>query len=262
MRILVGNAKGGVGKSTTAVQILAPFLVKLYAEAKVPLVEFDDENKDSETFRGSSILDARQIPIDGTDISSVITDIVLEHEVLIIDIGGNKTTTLLLDALERGGMINTFDIFVIPLMNGEQDAVNAVRIYKRIRTLSSSIRIVFALSKVDRAMDLEMQFFDFFGDSKNRINGVEGMIEEIAMEDRNIIEVHNSDTIMYSRIFGNTVYEISNKDMDALRKELAHSIKNKEDDLTRKLSYKMQILNKAIRYHKKTIEPCYKVLKG
>jgi len=262
MRILVGNAKGGVGKSTTAVQILAPFLFELYREVKVPLVEFDDENKDSETFRGSSILEARQIPIDGIDISSVITDIVLSHEVLLIDIGGNKTTTLLLDALERGGMIDTFDLFVIPLMNGEQDAVNAVRIYKRVRALSSGIRIVFALSKVDKSMDLEMQFFDFFGDSKNRINSAPGMIEEVAMEDRNIILIHNSDTIMYSRIFGDSVYEISKKSLDELKVALAKSIKEKEDDLTRKLSYKMQILNKAIRYNIETIEPCYEILKG
>lgn len=262
MKILVGNAKGGVGKSTTAVQILAPFIYEENNHTKVPLVEFDDENKDSETFRNSSIIDAKQMTLEGTDIASSITDIILAHENLIVDIGGNKTTTLILDVLENNGMMESFSLFVIPLMNGEQDAVNAVRIYKRIRRLSSSIRVVFALSKVEKSLDLEMQFFDFFGDSKNRINGVSGMIEEVAMEDRNIILIHNSDTIMYSRIFGDTVYEISKKSLDELKVALAKSIKEKEDALTRKLSYKMQILNKAIRYNVDTIEPCYEILKG
>ncbi|MBA1420575.1 MAG: hypothetical protein FAF03_06880 [Epsilonproteobacteria bacterium] len=51
-------------------------------------------------------------------------------------------------------------MFVILLMDGEQDAVNAIRVYKRVCTISSSVAIVFALSKVDKNMSLEMQFND------------------------------------------------------------------------------------------------------
>ena len=68
--------------------------------------------------------------------------------------------------------------------------------------------------------------------------------------------------IMYSRIFGDSVYEISKKSLDELKEALAKSIKDKDDDRIRKLSYKMQILNKAIRYNIETIEPCYNTLKG
>ena len=262
MRILVGNTKGGVGKSTTSVQILAPFLFELSGGISVPLVEFDDENKDAQTFTNSSLIDARQISLNGTDLVGTLSDLVLSHKRLIVDIGGNKTTTLLLDALESGGMMEAFDLFVIPLMDGEQDAVNALRVYNRVRAISSSIAIVFALSKVDKNMELEMQFFDWIGDVKDRINGVPGLIEEVAEEDRNMIFVHSSDVIKYSRIFGNTVYEISKKPLEEMKAHLSQAIKNKENDVTRKLSYKMDILHKSIRYKKETLEPCFSTLKG
>ncbi len=180
----------------------------------------------------------------------------------IVDIGGNKTTSILLDALEGSGMIEGFDLFVIPLMDGEQDAVNAIRVYKRVRAISSSIAILFALSKVDRNMSLEMQFFDWVGDVKDRINGVPGLIEEVAEKDRNMIFIHSSDVIKYSRIFGNTVYEIAGKSLEEMKVQLSQAIKNKEGDVAHKLSYKMNILHKSIRYKKETLEPCFSTLKG
>ncbi len=262
MKILVGNTKGGVGKSTTSVQILAPFLFELGGNVSVPLVEFDDENKDAQTFSHSTLMNASQISLVGTDLVAVLSDLVLSNAHLIVDIGGNKTTSILLDALEGSGMMEGFDIFVIPLMDGEQDAVNAIRVYKKVRAISSSIAILFALSKVDRNMSLEMQFFDWIGDVKDRINGVPGLIEEVAEEDRNMIFIHSSDVIKYSRIFGNTVYEIAGKSLEEMKAQLSRAIKNKEGDVARKLSYKMDILHKSIRYKKETLEPCFSTLKG
>jgi nitrogenase subunit NifH len=262
MKILVGNTKGGVGKSTTSVQILAPFLFELGTGDPVPLVEFDDENKDAETFTNSTLIDASQTSLVGTDLIGTLSELVLSHEHLIVDIGGNKTTSILLNALEGSGMMEGFDVFVIPLMDGEQDAVNAIRVYNKVRSISSSIAILFALSKVDKNMSLEMQFFDWVGDVKDRINGVPGLIEEVDLEDRNIIFIHSSDVIKYSRIFGNTVYEIAAKSTEEMKIQLSQAIKSKEGNVVRKLSYKMDILHKSIQYKKETLEPCFKVLEG
>lgn len=262
MKILVGNTKGGVGKSTISVQILAPFLFELGGNVSVPLVEFDDENKDAQTFSNSTLIEASQVSLLGTDLIETLNTLVVSHKHLIIDIGGNKTTSVLLNALESSGMMEGFDMFVIPLMDGEQDAVNAIRVYKRVRAISSSIAIVFALAKVDRNMSLEMQFFDWVGDVKDRINGVPGLVEEVALEDRNMIFIHSSDVIKYSRIFGNTVYEIAAKSLEDMKAQLSQAITNKEGDMTRKLSYKMDILHKSIHYKKETLEPCFNVLKG
>jgi hypothetical protein len=208
------------------------------------------------------LINASQISLVGTDLIGTLNDLVLGHKHLIVDIGGNKTTSVLLDALEGNGMMDGFDLFVIPLMDGEQDAVNAIRVYKKVRAISSSIAILFALSKVDKNMSLEMQFFDWFGDVKDRINGVPGLIEEVALTDRNIILIHSSDVIKYSRIFGNTVYEIAAKSTEDMKVQLLQAIKNKEETVARKLSYKMDILRKSIRYKQETLEPCFKVLKG
>ncbi len=260
MRILVGNSKGGVGKSTTAVQITAPYLYTKYDNKAVALVEVDRANKDSETFEASNILKAYQIDQHDPELGANLTDAILENENLIIDIAGGETSLDVLDLLVDTGMLGSFDMLIIPLMDGEQDATNAIRTYNKLRELNKNIKTVFALSKVDNSMSIELQFFDFFGDLKGRINDAIGMIEQVAKEDRNIIKVHSSDAIKYSRIFGNTVYEIAQKNTADLQAELAESIKNKDSDLTRKLSYKMGILSTAKKYLTNTIKPCFKVL--
>jgi predicted RNA-binding protein (virulence factor B family) len=88
------------------------------------------------------------------------------------------------------------------------------------------------------------------------------LIDEVALEDRHMMFIHSSDVIKYSRIFGNTVYEIATKSTEEMKVELSQAIKNKEEAVARKLSYKMDILYKSIRYKKETLEPCFKVLEG
>jgi len=260
MKILVGNSKGGVGKSTTAVQIVAPYLYAKFDNQPVTLIEVDRANKDSETFEASSILKAFQLDQHNPELGANLTDAIIENENLIIDIAGGETSLDVLEILVSTGMLGNFDMLIIPLMDGEQDATNAIRTYKKLRELNKDIKTIFALSKVDETMSLELQFFDFFGDTKSRINDAKGMIEQVAKEDKNIIKVHSSDTIKYSRIFGNTVYEIAQNDTTTIKAEMAESMENKDDELTRKLSYKMGILSKAKKYLENTIKPCFEVL--
>ena len=260
MRIIIYNDKGGAGKSTTSVQVIAPFMYILNGETKpVNLFEFDDSNADSETFESSEILYAKRIMVSGNDLDNKVTNITIDNDSLILDVGGNMTSKLILQALELSGMLDLYDLVVIPLMDGEQDALNARRAYSRIRQSNNNIKIVFALSRIDISMQLSIQYIDWFGDKQGRLDDRVGIIESIKKEDRNIIKIFNSETIKYSRAFGQTVFELSNKDINTLKEKIQKSLKEDDKNRIKKLSYRLTILNKSIRY-REVLQECFDTL--
>ena len=54
--IMIPQTKGGVGKSTVAMQVIAPYLHNKHKK-KIRYIEIDDENKDSNTFFNTKIVD-------------------------------------------------------------------------------------------------------------------------------------------------------------------------------------------------------------
>lgn len=261
MKVIIINSKGGVGKSTTSMQVIAPFLYQHIGNKKVNFVELDDENQDSTTFARSELVEAQQIQITGTDLDSKLLDIIVDNENIIIDVGGNKTTTFVIDSLSNTGIINALDLIIIPLGDGEQDASNAIKLYNRVRELNNEIKIVFALSRVDSSMDLEMQFFDFFGDKQGRVDDRDGLIDKIKPEDQNIIKIRNSEVIKYSRAFGITAYELSDKNVDDVKEKMKQALAKKDNAKVKKLAYRQTILNKAAEYRRSVLDPAFEVLK-
>ena len=53
--IIIPQTKGGVGKSTVAMQVIAPYLYKKHGK-KVTYIEIDDENNDSKSFTRTQIV--------------------------------------------------------------------------------------------------------------------------------------------------------------------------------------------------------------
>ena len=253
MRAIVINTKGGVGKSTAAVQLVAPYLYNKTND-KVRLVEFDDENKDADTF-DSDILDANQEKVlSGGDLDKSLIDNLINNDYIVIDVGGNKTTTIILDKLDETGMSNLIDIAFIPLTDGEQDAINAIKTYNRIKSLNDSIKVIFVLSRVDSTMDTNLQFINFFGDVDNRIDGRNGLIDKVDDTDKNIIKLYNSDVIKYSRLFGITAYELAQKDVNELRNKLKQYTIDKDTDKAKKVAYRITIVNRAKKYYDEVLQ--------
>jgi len=260
MKFIVANTKGGVGKSTTATQLLVPYLYEnLYKKLndKVNLIELDDENLDSKSFANSEILKAEQIKVASGDLEGNLIEKVLGYNDFVIDIGGNKTTTIVLNKIDELGLIDTLDAIFIPLTDGEQDAINAYKTYRLIKDFNKNIKTFFVLSRVDENMDLELQFIDFFGDLKGRINGKKGIIEQIEVNDRNVLKMTNSDVIKYSRLFATTAYEISKFDVKALQEKQKEYIRNKENEKAIKVTYRIQIVKKAQRYYQNIFKPAF-----
>ena len=63
--IIIPQTKGGVGKSTVAMQVIAPYLYKKHGK-KVTYIEIDDENNDSRSFTRTEIVNKKML--EGKDV--------------------------------------------------------------------------------------------------------------------------------------------------------------------------------------------------
>jgi len=191
MTIAVVNTKGGASKSTVAFQVAAAsFLAK---KQEVQLIEFDDENKDSETFSNSKIKSSQVEIGDGTDVDEVLKDTLLvpNDKNLVIDVGGNKTTTIIIEGLKKTRLYRKIDLFIIPMSGGYQDLKNAEKTYEMIKGFD--VPVIFALSRVRNPKRLQFQYGDFFR----------------AFPEAEYLILTESDVVDLSRRNGKSIYEIA-----------------------------------------------------
>lgn len=254
LKCIVLNTKGGVGKSTVAMQLLAPYIFNRFDEVS-KFYELDNENDDASAFEASTIIETHKIIVN-KDIKDKLSEIITQDNHMIIDIGANKTATAVLSALMDSGMIYAVNLVVIPLLDGEQDAINAVMTYMSIRDTIKKPKILFVLNRHNESRDIHAQFDIFLGDKRGFFDD-QGLISYIKDEDKNIAFLTDSDVIKYARKFHLSVYELSKleRDIDA---ELRLAIEEKQDAQTiRFLGFKRSVQNDAIDYTKKTLAKAF-----
>jgi hypothetical protein len=215
--IIIPQTKGGVGKSTVAMQIIAPYLYKKHGK-KVTYIEIDDENNDSESFTRTQIVDKRML---GTNKLSELDELILmddNHEV-IIDVGGNKTSTLVLEEIKKVGSYGNIK-WIIPLGDGELDGKNAIATMKKIKKIEANPEknIIFALNRaINTEPDyVEEQFINFFGHKYLDSNSV---ICDF-VKNPNFFAVKNDKAITMSRYLGSTVWEMAYNNTDFAQKAM------------------------------------------
>ena len=246
MTIAVVNTKGGSSKSTSAFQVAAAsFLAK---KQEVQLIEFDDENKDSETFSNSKI-QSTQVEIgDGTDIEEVLksTLLVPNDQNIVIDVGGNKTTTMIIEGLKKSRLYRKIDLFIIPMSGGYQDLKNAEKTYEMINGFG--VPVIFALSRVRNPKRLQFQYGDFFQ----------------AFPDAEYLILTESDVIDLSRQNAKSIYEIAFDDVEKKILEDALDEAFDADDNARigQLSTLLQIYDESEAYLEKILKPAFAVIES
>ncbi len=213
--IIIPQTKGGVGKSTVAMQIIAPFLYKKHGK-KVTYIEIDDENNDSKSFTRTDIVNKRML---GTNKLTELDELILtddNHEV-IVDVGGNKTSSLVLDEIKKIGTYNNVK-WIIPLGDGELDGKNAIATMNKIRKIEPNAEknMFFALNRaINMEPDyIEEQFINFFG---HKYLNSDSVICDF-VKDPNFFPVKNDKVITISRYLGSTVWEMAFNNTDFAQK--------------------------------------------
>jgi len=259
IKILTISSKGGVGKSTIAMQIITPYLFVHNDKKTIKYYEFDDENQDYLSFGGSDLSIRKSIDVSDNFLREELVDIFSKDESICVDIGGNKTTTLALKAFRDSGMIHLVDLVIIPLLDGEQDGINASVVYNTIKHLNPNMKILFVLNKVKNLKKVEYQFENYFGDPRGIFNKKYALKTYLSEEDiKNHVFMLDDDVVKYSRRFGLTIYEIAKQKrgfVEDLRKNMDNYTSEQEIKL---ISFKNYIDNRSKEYYDSVIVPIFK----
>jgi len=257
LKVLILSSKGGVGKSTLAMQVITPYLYEKNNKDKINFFEFDDENVDLLSYGGSELSNREAIDVEEFVIMDKFIEILSKEQCCCIDVGGNKSTTLCLDTLNDCGMINEIDLVVIPLLDGEQDAVNAKKVYIQLLEMSPDINVAFALNRVKNAKFVEYQFDNFFGDVRGIFDNKDAVLNLVQPEHKNnYIIIEDSDIIKYSRKFGMTIYEIAAQQRDFIS-EFKETQKEKEKKI---IAFKNYVYQNGKKYYEHTLKESFKKL--
>ncbi|MBD3806625.1 ParA family protein [Sulfuricurvum sp.] len=223
------------------------------------IYEFDDENQETKGFGGSKIINSFRYVVGKKDLRDEITDALLNEHTACIDVGANKTSLTLLKALVDSGMLYRLDLVVIPLMDGETDAINAMEVYQTLKKAHHELKVIFALGRVNEARELSCQFDLFLGDQRKLFNQ-KGIILDAQPEDQKYLIIRDSDTVKYCRIFGVTVWELaqSTADIDA---KLVEAIKTGDNpQMIKFLSFKRSLKRDCIEYTRETIKEAFRMI--
>lgn len=249
MNIIIVNTKGGASKSTTAMQVIAPyFLVK---DQGVELLELDNQNQDAKIFSKSKIK-TTQINVDANakDLNQSIRDLFLAENKnnRVLDIGGNATTSNFLQSLKSTHMYNMVDLFVIPMSGGSQDLKNAKDTLQMILAMNSNAKVLFALSRVRNPKRVQFQYGDFFNDDE--------------LKKYPYITLPESDCIDLSRKLKKTVFELAQDEQEKenINQKLLEAFDKNDKNSIYSYSLVMEIFEDSQNYKIEVIDVAHKVI--
>ncbi|WP_152018775.1 nucleotide-binding protein [Aliarcobacter butzleri] len=249
MNIIIVNTKGGASKSTTAMQVIAPYF--LAKEQGVELLELDNQNQDAQIFLKSKIK-TTQINVDANakDLNQTVRDLFLSQNKnnRVLDIGGNVTTFNFLQSLKSTHMYNMVDLFVIPMSGGSQDLKNLRDSLQMILGMNSNAKILFVLSRVRNPKRVQFQYGDFFQDED--------------LKKYPYIILPESDCIDLSRKLKKTVYELAQDDQEKenINQKLLEAFDKNDKNSIYSYSLIMEILEDSQNYKIEVIDVAHKVI--
>lgn len=239
--ILVINTKGGSGKSTAAMQLMAPWVLE--RTGKAALVELDDENHDSAAFTESGIQTERVKVGKEIDAEFAIDELMSRNDdsYVIADIGGNRTSAMALEHIGNRGYDALIDLIVIPVSSPGQDVQNAKKTLDHVHDLmpgyKGKILLVLTRTNSDEARMVRRRMPDAFALLDNeKLSGP--------------IILPSNDAFPLSRTLGMTVWEVAGQG-PALKEHFQKEMSNAPDAEKREeIGFTLSVINNAIKMQK------------
>jgi len=258
LKIAIISSKGGVGKSTISIQLMNPYLYEKNNNQVISHYEFDDENSDSLSFGASCLSKREQINVASPLLREDLATIFSKDETMCLDVGGNKTTMTVIEALNESGMINFLDLVVIPILDGEQDGINASYTYSVLKGYNKDLKFLFVLNRAKDLNYIEYQFENYFGDVRGIFKDTYSIVKNLFEEDKNnYIAMLDDDIIKYSRRFGLSIYEIAKLKKDFISELEGLITEHSAQQEVKLVSFKNYIANSAKKYEQDVLQPAF-----
>ncbi len=183
------NSKGGVGKTTVAMQVIAPALYLNHPDKKITVWEIDNNNKSNKHI-SSKYLKYESIKLDKSEMA--INDIefsnLTDHNTLhVIDSGGSDDAKFILKYLKQVELTGLQ--YIIPTNEDMEQIDNITEIIKIIRQQDKFAKIYLLLNRCISLKENEIieQFINVFGSKKL---GIASPLEHLKIDE--ILFVENS----------------------------------------------------------------------
>lgn len=208
--VLVAQLKGGCGKSNTAMQIIAPWL--LSREGRARLIEVDHHNQDSEDYKNTAVM-TQQIGLPDRDSHSyaaaqLMEGIVSSEESIVIDLGGNSTSMEIITEIGRKGISAFVDLVVVPVSAQGRDVINAratiEHIKKSFSGFEAPILIVYS-----RAVSMDLDRLRFEAPDIFSLANIEGVTGPMVIPQKGCFAS--------SRYLLQTAWEIANNSQEMMQ---------------------------------------------
>lgn len=212
MKAIVLSTKGGVGKTTFAIQVLAPYLNQKFKQ-KVPFFIGDTVNEDARIFNSDLFeISNSKFYLDKNN-DNFIQELALQQS-CIVDVGGNQSSELFIKEVEdKSFLIDDNFVFFIPTMNEVNSINNAIDTYLKLVKISDKFKIIFVLSNVVDTENFEDEFFGLFGDTKQICGGVKGKFDtsNIPTKNRKCLVIPSATSIIsLANFYRKPIFELAN----------------------------------------------------